>query len=509
VLYEFSISLKYLLPRVRYLSVSVISFISILVIALVVWLTIVFFSATEGLEGKWTEKLITMTAPIRVIPTENYYSSYYYLIDTVSQKSNFTLKGLSDKVKNPITDPYDPETDPALEGDFPRPIRDKNCKIIDLAKVAMRSITQVKDVHVSIFDTAFVTTKIKIERSLPDRPSEVSQRMISQPSYLVAFDPTKPNFETVLMAPTPLDLQNIKDKALLIHKGDSAWILPRQGQSYGVILPRAFRDAGVIAGDSGTFSYFFFSPVALSEQQLPFFVAGFYDPGIIPTGGKIILVPQELVSLIGEASHGETSLLPTGFNVSIANFKDAASVKAQIEENLNRAQITPYFRVETYDQYDFTKDIFQQLKSEKNLFSLISIILVIVACSNIISMLIILVHDKSREIAILRALGASKKSIGFIFGFSGFVMGALGSLLGAIAAAITVKNLAALLGFLGKLQGFEVLNAAFYGETMPDQMSHYALWLVIVATALISTVAGSVAAWQAARQNTSDALRSE
>ena len=49
-MYELSVARKYLVPRWRQLSVSVISVISVLVIALVVWLIVVFFSVTNGLE---------------------------------------------------------------------------------------------------------------------------------------------------------------------------------------------------------------------------------------------------------------------------------------------------------------------------------------------------------------------------------------------------------------------------------------------------------------------------
>ena len=124
-------------------------------------------------------------------------------------------------------------------------------------------------------------------------------------------------------------------------------------------------------------------------------------------------------------------------------------------------------------------------------------------------MLVILVHDKQKEVAILRALGASKSSIGLIFGLCGFLMGAIGSTIGAAIAFFTVKNLPLLLDFLGRLQGFDVLNASFFGTTIPTEVSAYSVFLVICATAIVSTLAGIVAAFKASHQNTSEALRSE
>ena len=89
-MFELSIARKYLTPRWRQLSVSIISLISILVIALVVWLIVVFFSVTQGLEKSWINKLIALTAPVRVVPTEAYYQSYYYQIDGLSASSDYS-----------------------------------------------------------------------------------------------------------------------------------------------------------------------------------------------------------------------------------------------------------------------------------------------------------------------------------------------------------------------------------------------------------------------------------
>src|SRR5690348_1278274 len=97
-MFELSIAFKYLTPRWRQLSVSIISLISILVIALVVWLIVVFFSVTYGLEKSWINKLIALTAPIRITPTEAYYDSYYFQADAISSSSDFNYKTIGEKL---------------------------------------------------------------------------------------------------------------------------------------------------------------------------------------------------------------------------------------------------------------------------------------------------------------------------------------------------------------------------------------------------------------------------
>ena len=60
---------------------------SVFVISLVVWLVLVFLSITSGIEKNWLSKLTSLHAPIRISPTEEYYQSYYYNIDSISSKS--------------------------------------------------------------------------------------------------------------------------------------------------------------------------------------------------------------------------------------------------------------------------------------------------------------------------------------------------------------------------------------------------------------------------------------
>jgi lipoprotein-releasing system permease protein len=491
-MYEFSIAFKYLIPRLRYLSVSIISTISCLVIACVVWLTIVFFSATEGLEARWTDKLVTLTAPVRILPTAAYYDSYYYLIDSMSEASNFATKTFREKLDAKKVNPYNAARDAALPVHFPKPIVNPDGSLKDLAKGAMTCVP--RGAVTSFFETAYAMTSIQVAGI-----NGSGSRFLTQPSYLITFDGAK-NLDTVLLPERPL---NPVPGAL--RKKNGLWILPENG----VLLPRSFRDAGIHIGDRGTFTYYGYGATSIQERHIPFVVSGFYDPGIIPIGGKLIITGEKTISLITAGAHDGETVLPTGMNVNFRDWHKATQVRDEIRQNLKKAYLDSFFEVQSYDEYDFTRDLYQQLKSERNLFSLISLIIIIVACSNIISMLIILVHDKSREIAILRALGASRQSIGFIFGFCGFFLGIVGAAVGSVAAYFTVLNLPALLSFLSSLQGFDVLNATFYGEIMPTELSHYAVWLVISSTAAISTLAGAVAAYKAARQNTSEALKVE
>ncbi len=464
-MFELSVARKYLIPRVRQLSVSIISLISVFVIAIVVWLSIVFFSAQEGIERSWTEKMVALTGPLRLTPTQEYYNSYYYQIDAHAEHSNYAFKTLREKLNAPQSDPYDPNQDATLPRNFPQK------ESVDIVKETMKLLATLSGTKSSIFETAQGSLHIRLVRGF-------SEQELSTNTYLMS--------------------------------ADAKHTLPKSTSDIApMLLPKSFKDAGVTVGDEGYIGYKGFGATSTQELRSKVRVAGFYDPGILPIGGKVVLVPESFIAQILSASFSHDSGLPTGITVDFTDLSQAHKIKDKVIALLQSEHLAKYWQVQTYDEYEFTKDIFQQMRSDKNLFSLISIIILIVACSNIISMLIILVHDKRKEVAILRALGASKSSIAFIFGLCGFLLGAIGSFIGAVLAVLTLRNLSSLLAFLSKLQGFEVLHATFYADSLPNEVSTTSLIFVLCMAAVASCLAGMIPAIQASRINTSEALRNE
>ena len=130
------------------------------------------------------------------------------------------------------------------------------------------------------------------------------------------------------------------------------------------------------------------------------------------------------------------------------------------------------------------------------------------ACSNIISMLVLLVNDKKKEIAILRSMGASSKSIALIFGFCGFFMGLVSSFLGIFISIVTLKNLDSVIRILSAIQGHSFFNAAFFGSKMPNEISVNALIFVLILTPILAVVAGLIPAIKASKIHPSSILRS-
>ena len=114
---------------------------------------------------------------------------------------------------------------------------------------------------------------------------------------------------------------------------------------------------------------------------------------------------------------------------------------------------------------------------------------------------------KKKEIAILSAMGASKKSIYTIFASCGIFMGILSSFIGTFFAIITLKNLDKLINFLSFLQGHTMFNEKFFGTSLPNHLSLEALIFILIATPIISFLAGFIPAIKASKLIPSKILR--
>jgi len=187
-MFELFVACKYLIPRWRQLSVSIISVISVIVISLVVWLILVFFSVANGLEKMWVEKLIAMTAPIRVTPTEEYYNSYYFHVDSISEASDYTYKSIGEKRDSFAADPYDVEVDEAIPSHWFPSDRNSDGSLKDIVKEAFVATEAIPGVHASDFEMAMGNIRLRLARG----GDGDGYGLMSQMAYLASFDAQNP-----------------------------------------------------------------------------------------------------------------------------------------------------------------------------------------------------------------------------------------------------------------------------------------------------------------------------
>jgi len=513
---------------------------SVLVISLVVWLVLVFLSVTGGIERNWLSKLTALHAPLRISPTDKYYSSYFYQIDSVASASNYTLKTIGEKASALQSDPYSQTSDMEPPFYFPKPERFKDGELIDPVKSAI-GILEKLDLSFQDYEIGGALLRLGLQK-----PDEPGTSYLSQMSYLLSLTDKNPRLHDLTAPPTVDDLNHLlrSDPTLIEHidvqksAGESGnfklieaaakmtysepplnpppWayfvgdrcFLPTFGSEVGILLPKLYRDSGAKIGDRGTISYSAPSAGSTQEQRIFVRVAGFYDPGILPVGNRCLIVPQEVTRGIYAASQ---TFSPDGTptNGIFIWTEDPAALKSKIQGEFESAGISSYWKISTYKEFEFSKDLLQQFQSDRTLFLLIAAIILIVACCNIISLLVLLVNDKKKEIAILQSMGASFASIAAIFGLCGTIMGLASCLIGSAAAIFTLQHLDILVSFLSALQGHAAFHPAFFGSSLPNQLSYEALQFVLIATPLLSLAAGLIPALKASRIRPSSTLRAE
>ncbi|MBS0620465.1 MAG: ABC transporter permease [Verrucomicrobia bacterium] len=631
---------------------------SVTVISLVVWLLLVFLSVTEGIERNWLTKLTTLNAPLRITPTNAYFSSYYYQIDGMCAEANYTPKNIAQKRLASTSDPYHPDEDGQLPVRFPMPDRDASGNLRDPVKGLFRVLESHPGLAYQDFELSGALLRLQLLR--PDRATgKEGQSYLTQVSYLATYPNQCPSLDALLTKPTVQDLNHVlylathatenvrQDTPSLVHLADEKiaktrieeilktarvemlkpkhpfWQLPpellpenvpfeatvqvregtitridipleKQGRSeqlirkgnqlhvmeasgnthpvplntpllllgqvllqverqegalfhvhseiqerslkgrigleglevacgefslpsvnseneIGVVLAKSFADHGVCIGDRGYLSYSSATATSMQEHRLPVFVSGFYDPGVLSIGNKPILVPPSITETINGSTTSFTldKSESNGVLVWFDEIRSAPEVKRALQAALEEEGLGGYWKVSTYQEYDFAKDLIQQFQSDKLLFSLVGILILLVACCNIISLLVLLVNDKKKEIGTLQAMGASRLSIAAIFGICGTAMGVLSSLVGTGAALLTLRHIDSIAATLSYFQGHEAFNAAFFGSNLPSTLSQSAFFFILVATPLLSLLAGLIPAVKACFLRPSAILRSE
>ncbi|RLJ03970.1 MAG: lipoprotein-releasing system transmembrane subunit LolC, partial [Candidatus Aenigmatarchaeota archaeon] len=159
----------------------------------------------------------------------------------------------------------------------------------------------------------------------------------------------------------------------------------------------------------------------------------------------------------------------------------------------------PYW---TKDWKMMNKSLFSALKLEKVTMFIILIMIVLVGALNIISSLVMLVMEKTRDIAILRTMGASSKSIMSIFIFQGLFVGLIGTFLGLISGSFLCQLLA-------RYKFIQLPPDVYYITTLPVRMEWLDVALIALAAIVISFLATIYPSWQASKVNPVEALRYE
>ncbi|MDE2388601.1 MAG: lipoprotein-releasing ABC transporter permease subunit [Betaproteobacteria bacterium] len=162
---------------------------------------------------------------------------------------------------------------------------------------------------------------------------------------------------------------------------------------------------------------------------------------------------------------------------------------------------------------DWTKqhaNYFRAIQIEKRMLSLILALIIAVAAFNIVSTLVMAVTDKESDIAILRTLGASPRSIMKIFIVQGTFIGVFGTILGVTGGMLLAYNVSEVVAFIESLFNVQFLSREiYYISKIPTDPQMADITSVAVTSFILSLLATIYPSYRASKVNPAEALRYE
>ncbi|WP_447553156.1 lipoprotein-releasing ABC transporter permease subunit [Vreelandella sp. EE22] len=161
--------------------------------------------------------------------------------------------------------------------------------------------------------------------------------------------------------------------------------------------------------------------------------------------------------------------------------------------------------------WTFTQgSLFQAIQMEKRMIGLLLTVIVAVAAFNIVSTLVMVVTDKRADIAILRTIGATPRSIMGIFIVQGLTIGVIGIALGVLAGVVLALTIADLVGWFEAAFGIQFLDSGVYFVShLPSRLLFDDIRDIVLAAFGLTFLSTLYPAWRAARVQPADVLRYE
>lgn len=240
------------------------------------------------------------------------------------------------------------------------------------------------------------------------------------------------------------------------------------------------------------------TPAGAMPRLKRFTVTGIFEVGMGEYDRGLALIHMQDAARLLKLGEGVT-----GVRLKLDDLYLAPEVSRELAE-----QLPGVYRVSdwTFQHRNF----FSALRTEKRMMSLILFLIVAVAAFNIVSTLVMVVTDKQSDIAILRTLGISPRSVMGIFIIQGATIGFVGTLLGIGGGILLSLNLESIVKSIERLFNVNFLDPnIYYISTLPSDLHWDDVGMISISAFFITLVATLYPAWRASRTQPAEALRYE
>jgi lipoprotein-releasing system permease protein len=290
---------------------------------------------------------------------------------------------------------------------------------------------------------------------------------------------------------------NVSDIDKHMVKGSMSDLTDR---SWNIVLGRELAlTLGVSEGDKVTVvvPQFTATPMGAVPKLRSFTVSGIFELGMQEYDANLALISMQ----DAERLNGFDG--PTGVRLKLDDMRQAFPVAQELANRLGQT-----YRIETW--MDTHANFFRAIEMEKKVMFIILSLIILVAVINLISMLMMLVTDKQADIAILRTLGSTPRSIMGMFMVQGVLVGIVGIGFGVLLGALLSLNLPAIVKWIEHVTGQTFLAPdVYYISELPSQLLWSDVGWVVLVTFAFSLLATLYPAWRASRTQPAQALRYE
>lgn len=274
-----------------------------------------------------------------------------------------------------------------------------------------------------------------------------------------------------------------------------------EGGSFEIVLGSALADyLGAVVGDKITVitPEASVTPVGVLPRMKRFTVRGVFEIGMFEYDRNFALMHADDASTLLRMNKGYT-----GVRLQLQDMFAARVVARDLATDIG----------EDYWVSDWTQrhaNFFRAVRTEKTVMFVILALIVAVAAFNIVSTLVMVVTDKQSAIAIMRTMGASPKSIMFVFLIQGALIGIIGTVLGVVGGILLASNVETLVPAIERLFQTQFLDpSVYYISVLPSELDYADVWKVATLAIILTLLATIYPAWRAARTEPAEALAYE